>query len=143
MGGGWRPAVKELKRRYKNVHFFGSVDTDELSYRYSQADCFVFPSRTDTFGLVMVEALASGIPVAGYPVPGPLDVVTNDKVGAVDEDLRTACLAAIGCDPADCRAHAETFTWAECARQFRDTLRPIPRSVWQPLKNRVVPNAAA
>ena len=141
VGGG--PQFKELKRRYKNVHFFGSVDTDELSYRYSQADCFVFPSRTDTFGLVMVEALASGIPVAGYPVPGPLDVVTNDKVGAVDEDLRTACLAAIGCDPADCRAHAETFTWAECARQFRDTLRPIPRSVWQPLKNRVVPNAAA
>src|SRR5471032_3052872 len=103
----------------------------------------VFPSRTDTFGLVMVEALASGVPVAGYPVPGPLDVVTNDKVGALDEDLRTACLAAIGCDPIDCRAHAETFTWAECARQFRDTLRPIPRSVWQPLKNRVVPNAAA
>jgi glycosyltransferase involved in cell wall biosynthesis len=141
VGGG--PQFKELKRRYKDVRFFGSVDTEELSYRYSQADCFVFPSRTDTFGLVMVEALASGVPVAGYPVPGPLDVVTNDKVGALDEDLRTACLAAVGCNPADCRAHAETFTWAECARQFRDTLRPIPRSAWQPLKRRVVPNAAS
>ena len=73
VGGG--PQLKELKRRYKGVQFFGSVDTEELSRRYAEADCFVFPSRTDTFGLVMVEALASGVPVAGYPVPGPLDVV--------------------------------------------------------------------
>jgi len=141
VGGG--PQYKELKRRYPDARFFGSVDTEELSCRYAEADCFVFPSRTDTFGLVMVEALASGVPVAGYPVPGPLDVVTNDKVGALDEDLKKACLAAIGCEPADCRAHAETFTWEQCARQFHDTLRPIPRSTWQPLKNRVVPNAAA
>jgi hypothetical protein len=76
-------------------------------------------------------------------VPGPLDVVTIPGVGAVNEDLRTACLAAIKSDPAACRTHAESFTWAECARQFRDTLRIIPRSTWQPLKNRVVPNAAA
>jgi glycosyltransferase involved in cell wall biosynthesis len=141
VGGG--PQLKELQRRYKDIRFFGSVDTEELSRRYAQADCFVFPSRTDTFGLVMVEALASGIPVAGYPVPGPLDVVTTPKVGAIDEDLRTACLAAIGCAPADCRAHAETFTWAQCANQFRDTLRQIPRSAWRPLKRRVMPNAAS
>jgi glycosyltransferase involved in cell wall biosynthesis len=135
--------MKELQRRYKDVRFFGSVDTEELSRRYAQSDCFVFPSRTDTFGLVMVEALASGVPVAAYPVPGPLDVVTTPKVGALNEDLRAACMAAIGCDPVDCRAHAETFTWAQCARQFRDTLRQIPRSVWQPLKRRVMPNAAS
>jgi glycosyltransferase involved in cell wall biosynthesis len=141
VGGG--PQMKELQRRYKDVRFFGSVDTAELARRYAQADCFVFPSRTDTFGLVMVEALASGVPVAAYPVPGPLDVVTSPKVGALDEDLRVACLAAIRCDAADCRAHAETFTWTQCARQFRDTLRPIPRSIWQPLKRRVVPNAAS
>ena len=141
VGGG--PQMKELQRRYKDARFFGSVDTEELSCRYAQADCFVFPSRTDTFGLVMVEALASGVPVAAYPVPGPLDVVTTPKVGALDEDLRAACMAAIGCDPADCRAHAETFTWEQCARQFLDTLRPIPRAVWQPLKRRVVPNAAS
>jgi glycosyltransferase involved in cell wall biosynthesis len=141
VGGG--PQMKELQRRYKDARFFGSVDTEELSCRYAQADCFVFPSRTDTFGLVMVEALASGVPVAGYPVPGPLDVVTTPKVGALNEDLRTACLAAIGCDPVACRAHAETFTWEQCARQFRDTLRPIPRAVWQPLKRRVGPNAAS
>ena len=108
VGGG--PQLKSLERRYPGVHFFGSVDTDELSYRYAQADCFVFPSVTDTFGLVMVEALASGVPVAGYPVPGPLDVVTDPKVGALDEDLRKACLAAVSRDPADCRRHAESFT---------------------------------
>jgi glycosyltransferase involved in cell wall biosynthesis len=141
VGGG--PQMKELQRRYEDARFFGPVDIRELSYRYAQADCFVFPSRTDTFGLVMVEALASGVPVAAYPVPGPLDVVTSPKVGALDEDLRVACLAAIGCDPADCRAHAETFTWERCAQQFRDALRQIPRSTWQPLKRRVVPNAAS
>lgn len=141
VGGG--PQMKELQRRYKDARFFGSVDTEELAHRYAQADCFVFPSRTDTFGLVMVEALASGVPVAAYPVPGPFDLVTSTKVGALDDDLRTACLAAIACDPADCRAHAETFTWAQCARQFRDTLRPIPREVWQPLKRRAVPNPAS
>jgi glycosyltransferase involved in cell wall biosynthesis len=141
VGGG--PQMKELRRRYKSARFFGSVDTVELAQRYAQADCFVFPSRTDTFGLVMVEALAAGVPVAAYPVPGPLDVVTSPKVGALNQDLRAACLAAIGCDPADCRAHAETFTWEQCARQFRDTLRQIPRGIWQPLKRRVVPNAAS
>jgi glycosyltransferase involved in cell wall biosynthesis len=141
VGGG--PQMRALRRRYREARFFGSVDTEELSARYAQADCFVFPSRTDTFGLVMVEALASGVPVAGYPVPGPLDVVTTPKVGALDEDLHTACLAAIGSDPADCRAHAETFTWAQCMIQFRDTLRQIPRGTWQPLKRRVIPNAAS
>jgi glycosyltransferase involved in cell wall biosynthesis len=141
VGGG--PQLKELRRRYKDARFFGSVDTEELALRYSQADCFVFPSRTDTFGLVMVEALASGVPVAGYPVPGPLDVVTTPQVGALHEDLRTACLRAVTCSPDDCRRHAESFTWGGCAQQFLDTLRPIPRSTWQPLKRRVLPDAAA
>jgi glycosyltransferase involved in cell wall biosynthesis len=141
VGGG--PQLKDLRHRYRNARFFGSVDAGQLLARYAQADCFVFPSRTDTFGLVMVEALASGVPVAAYPVPGPLDVVTSPRVGALDEDLRTACLAAIECDPADCRAHAETFTWTQCAAQFRNALRPIPRGTWHPLRRRVVPNAAS
>ncbi len=141
VGGG--PQLAELKRRYKGIKFFGSVDTEKLSQRYAQADCFVFPSRTDTFGLVMVEALASGVPVAGYPVPGPLDVVTVPGVGAIDEDLRKACLAAVTGDPQACRRHAESFTWSSCAEQFFATLRPIPRNAWQPLKRRVVPDAAA
>ena len=141
VGGG--PQLRSLQRRHANARFFGSVDADELSYRYAQADCFVFPSVTDTFGLVMVEALASGVPVAGYPVPGPLDVVTDPKVGALDLDLRTACLAAVSRDPEDCRRHAETFTWERCARQFLEALQVIPRGHWQPLRNRVVPDAAA
>ncbi|MCX7363151.1 MAG: glycosyltransferase family 1 protein [Alphaproteobacteria bacterium] len=141
VGGG--PQLKELRRRHKGVRFFGSVSTEDLSRHYAEADCFVFPSRTDTFGLVMVEALASGVPVAGYPVPGPLDVVTIPTVGAIDQDLRAACLRAIACAPEDCRKHAESFTWDRCAREFLDTLRAIPRNVWQPLKRRVVPNAAS
>ncbi|TAJ23883.1 MAG: glycosyltransferase, partial [Reyranella sp.] len=141
VGGG--PQLAELKRRYKDIEFLGSVDTEELSRRYAQADCFVFPSRTDTFGLVMVEALASGLPVAGYPVPGPLDIVTVPGVGAISEDLRAACLAAVTGDPEACRRHAESFTWERCAAQFLGALQQIPRGVWQPLKRRVVPDAAA
>ena len=141
VGGG--PQLKSLQRRYANARFFGSVDADQLSYRYAQADCFVFPSVTDTFGLVMVEALASGIPVAGYPVPGPLDVVTDSRVGALDENLRTACLAAVSRNPEDCRRHAETFTWERCARQFVNALQIIPHSQWKPLRHRVLPDAAA
>lgn len=136
------PSLRSLKAAYPAVTFLGARHGDELARLFASADVFVFPSRTDTFGLVMVEALASGVPVAGYPVPGPLDVVTVPGVGAVNEDLRAACLAALPSDPAGCRAHAETFTWSECARQFRDTLRPIPRTAWQPLKHRVTPNAA-
>jgi glycosyltransferase involved in cell wall biosynthesis len=141
MGGG--PQLKELRRLHPDVRFFGSVDAEELARRYAQSDCFVFPSRTDTFGLVMVEALASGVPVAAYPVPGPLDVITDPRVGALDEDLRAACLAAIACDPQDCRRHAETFTWDSCAQQFLGALQRIPRSTWKPLKRRAVPDAAA
>ena len=141
VGGG--PQLAELRRRYKGIQFFGSVDTEELSMRYAQADCFVFPSRTDTFGLVMVEALASGVPVAGYPVPGPIDIVTVPGVGAIDEDLRAACLAAVTGDPAACRRHAENFTWERCAAQFLAALQPIPRSIWQPLKQRAAADAAA
>ena len=143
MGGRRRPAARRLKRRYKDVRFFGSVDTEELACRYAQADCFVFPSRTDTFGLVMVEALASGVPVAGYPVPGPLDVVTNPKVGAVDEDLRTACLARSTLRSRRLPPPRRDLHLGRCAQQFLDNLRQIPRSTWQPLKRRALPDAAA
>ncbi len=140
VGGG--PQLGRLRTRYPSARFFGSVDTDELSYRYAQADCFVFPSVTDTFGLVMVEALASGVPVAGYPVPGPLDVVTDPKVGALDTDLRAACLSAVGRERDDCRRHAESFTWERCAQQFLGALRPIPRGRWQSLPGHPVADAA-
>jgi glycosyltransferase involved in cell wall biosynthesis len=125
VGGG--PQLAPLRRKYPAVRFFGSVEHEELAFRYSQADCFVFPSRTDTFGNVMVEALASGLPVAAFPVPGPVDIITRPAFGCLDEDLRKACLAAAGLpDPAARRAYASTFTWQRCAEQFLANLAVIP-----------------
>lgn len=125
VGGG--PQLASLRRKYPAVSFFGSVEHEELAFRYSQADCFVFPSRTDTFGNVMVEALASGLPVAAFPVPGPVDIVTSPILGSLNKDLRAACLAAVGLpDPAARRAYASTFTWQRCADQFCANLAVIP-----------------
>jgi glycosyltransferase involved in cell wall biosynthesis len=90
------------------------------------ADALVFPSRTDTFGLVLLEALACGTPVAALPVTGPLDVLAGAEgaVGVLHEDLRTACLLALGADRAACRAHAERFSWRACAETFAENLVP-------------------
>ncbi len=82
---------------------------------------FVFPSRTDTFGIVMVEAMASGLPVAAYPVPGPIDVV-GPGAGVLDEDLRAACLRALTLPRDQAREHSMRFTWQESARQFLDNI---------------------
>ena len=128
------PQRAALMRRFPHAHFAGWREHDALARAYAQADVFVFPSRTDTFGLVLLEALASGTPVAAYPVTGPLDVIGTTPggtwgdgwpVGALDEDLRTACLRALGADRAQCRAHAERYSWAACARRFRDGLVPV------------------
>ena len=82
---------------------------------------FVFPSRTDTFGIVMIEAMASGLPVAAYPVPGPIDVV-GPGAGVLDEDLRAACLKALTLPREQAREHSMRFTWQESARQFLDNI---------------------
>ena len=119
------PQRAALMKRFPAVHFTGWRDNGALARAYAQADVFVFPSRTDTFGLVLLEALASGTPVAAYPVIGPLDVVGDAPVGALDEDLRAACLRALQADRARCRQHAETSSWAACARRFRDSLVPV------------------
>ena len=116
------PQRAALMRRFPSAHFTGWRDNGALARAYTQADVFVFPSRTDTFGLVLLEALAAGTPVAAYPVTGPLDVIGDAPVGAMDEDLRAACLRALGADRALCRAHAERFSWPACARRFRDSL---------------------
>jgi glycosyltransferase involved in cell wall biosynthesis len=115
------PALEGLKRRFPDAHFLGSLRGAPLASAYASADVFVFPSRTDTFGLVMIEALACGTPVAAYPVPGPLDVLTGET-GAMDTDLTRATATALDKDPARCAAYAQGFTWAASARQFREAL---------------------
>lgn len=119
------PARAGLQARFPGVHFTGYRDNGLLARSYAGADVFVFPSRTDTFGLVLLEALASGTPVAAFPVTGPLDVITDPRIGALDEDLRAACLTALDCDRAACRVHAEGWSWEACAAQFRATLVPV------------------
>lgn len=121
------PQLAELRQRYPHVHFAGFQDEAALVRYYAAADVFVFPSRTDTFGLVMLEALASGVPVAAFPVPGPLDVIGNSGVGCLDDDLKRAALRALEISPAACREYALTFTWAHCAELFLQNLCPIER----------------
>ncbi|WP_173977877.1 glycosyltransferase family 1 protein [Magnetospirillum sp. UT-4] len=122
------PARAPLMRRFPHVHWRIANGDEELSRYFAAADCFVFPSLTDTFGLVMLEALASGVPVAAYPVPGPADVVGDAPVGVLGHDLGAAALAALTVDPAACRDHAARFSWEAVARQFLGLLRPIGRS---------------
>ncbi len=118
------PARAELEARYPDVLFTGALGGAPLAAAFAGADVFVFPSRTDTFGLVMIEALACGTPVAAYPVPGPLDILDR-SVGAMDEDLSTAIVAALKLDRRDCARHGARFTWAASAQQFVDALVPI------------------
>jgi glycosyltransferase involved in cell wall biosynthesis len=120
VGGG--PQLDELKQRYPNVVFTGPKFGVDLAEHYASADVFVFPSLTDTFGNVLLEALACGVPVAAYNVMGPKDVVANGSVGILGADLKEAALSALSLDRAACRAHAEQFSWSACARRFRDIL---------------------
>jgi glycosyltransferase involved in cell wall biosynthesis len=125
------PQRAALMRRFPQAHFAGYRENGALARAYARADVFVFPSRTDTFGLVLLEALASGTPVAAFPVTGPLDVIGGASdgartdgwpVGALDTDLRAACLRALGADRVACRAHAERYSWAACAQRFKESL---------------------
>jgi glycosyltransferase involved in cell wall biosynthesis len=120
------PLLNHLRRRYADVHFVGVKEGEELARYYAAADVFVFPSRTDTFGLVLLEALASGVPVAAYPVPGPLDILEKSGAGVLDEDLRAAVVAALSIPPARCRAYAETFSWEKSVMQFLSNLSLLP-----------------
>jgi glycosyltransferase involved in cell wall biosynthesis len=121
------PQLESLKRKYSDVVFAGGHKGEELAARFASADVFVFPSRTDTFGLVMLEALASGLPVAAYPVPGPLDVITDAKAGVLHEDLREAARRALSLNKEDARAHAETYSWRRTAEMFVANLAPFRR----------------
>jgi glycosyltransferase involved in cell wall biosynthesis len=126
------PQRVELQRKYPEARFVGYKHGEELARYMAAADVFVFPSRTDTFGLVMLEALSSGVPVAAFPVQGPLDVILSDRVGALDEDLTTAITAALALRPEDCREYALRYSWGDCARLFESYLAPITRTSVRP-----------
>jgi glycosyltransferase involved in cell wall biosynthesis len=112
------PELNRLRADYPDVQFVGAKTGMELARHYAAADVFVFPSRTDTFGVVMLEAMASGVPVAAYPVRGPIDIVQNGKTGFLDEDLQKAALQALELDPNRCREFALQFSWPNSAKYF-------------------------
>ena len=119
------PKLEELKRRHPEAHFLGKHEGRDLARLYASADVFVFPSRTDTFGLVLLEAMASGLPVAAYPVTGPIDVIGDSSAGVLDEDLRRAALAALEIPRERARQHALRYTWTASADQFVENLWPL------------------
>lgn len=127
------PQLHELQNQYPDVQFVGMKIGEELAHYYAAADIFIFPSRTDTFGLVLIEALACGVPVAAYPVPGPLDVIEHSDVGVLHQDLQTAVNQVLANPPSreKCRNYAMRYAWEVCTQQFLDNLC-VP--TWQ-LKN--------
>ncbi|WP_243480083.1 glycosyltransferase family 4 protein [Orrella daihaiensis] len=124
---GEGPMAEGLKRQYPNARYIGVIPQEELAKLYSQADVFVFPSLTDTFGLVMVEAMACGLPVAAYPVAGPIDVVGDSGAGVLHDDLKQACLACLNIDRSAAIHRAAQFTWPLATQQFYDALTPMRR----------------
>jgi len=118
------PLMARLQKAYPEVYFAGIFPQAELARFYRAADVFVFPSLTDTFGLVLLEAMACGTPVAAYPVAGPLDVVGNSGAGVLDQDLKQACIKAMQLDRTHVRQIAEGFSWQAAARQFEQHLHP-------------------
>src|SRR5262245_20238023 len=119
------PESASLASKYPQAHFTGAKFGEELARYFAASDVFVFPSRTDTFGLVMLEALASGIPVAAYPVPGPKDVIGNSQVGVLSEDLGQAAVRCLKISPSICREFAVQFSWKACAESFVRHLEPV------------------
>lgn len=125
---GAGPDLDELRKKYKDALFTGPKFGEELARHYQSADVFVFPSKTDTFGIVIIEALACGVPVAGFPVTGPLDIVTDERLGAVNEDLSKAvdqALAAPGTREERARYAASTYSWESVSQDFMHYLIEI------------------
>jgi glycosyltransferase involved in cell wall biosynthesis len=116
------PARADLQARFPDAHYLGMLAGQALADVYASADAFVFPSRTDTFGLVMLEALAAGTPVAAYPVTGPRDVLGASGCGVLNEDLRAAALAALAIPRDRCRAYAQGATMTQSCRSFLDNV---------------------
>ena len=118
------PQFAQLKKKYPQTHFVGAKFEQDLARHFADADVFVFPSKTDTFGLVIIEAMATGTPVAAYPVTGPIDIVPGSGAGVLDEDLRTACLGALELSREDAAAHAQNFSWEAVSDVFFNLLTP-------------------
>jgi glycosyltransferase involved in cell wall biosynthesis len=126
------PQRAELERKHPDAVFLGEKTGQDLTSHLASADVFVFPSLTDTFGVVQLEALACGTPVAAFPVTGPKDVISDHPIGAIDDDLRSACLRALTMSREACRNFALQRSWENSARQFignLSTLQPsrVPR----------------
>jgi glycosyltransferase involved in cell wall biosynthesis len=126
------PARPALAEAYPDAVFLGAMQGEALAQVYAAADVFVFPSRTDTFGLVLLEALASGVPVAAFPVTGPRDVIGTAPVGVLSEDLRAACFGALQIRREACTAFAAEHTWEVCARIFVDHMADIGATARSP-----------
>ncbi|HKJ63105.1 MAG TPA: glycosyltransferase family 1 protein [Hyphomicrobiales bacterium] len=123
VGGG--PRLKMLKSNFPDTIFTGPLFGEELAKAFASADVFVFPSLTDTYGVVLLEALACGVPVAAFPVTGPRDVIVDCKVGSLKDDLREAALTALEIDRNECRSYALGFSWERCALQFIDNIGSV------------------
>jgi glycosyltransferase involved in cell wall biosynthesis len=119
------PARADLEKRFPHAHFLGYKFGEDLARHVASSDVFVFPSRTDTLGLVMLEAMASGVPVAAYPVDGPLDVVLDGLNGSLNWDLGAAIKSALRLDRSKCHAFASTFSWRHCTQVFLEQLQPV------------------
>lgn len=125
------PDLPRLREQYPHVFFVGQKQGEELAAHVAAADVFVFPSLTDTFGLVMLEAMACGVPVAAYPVTGPLDVVRQGETGVLDHDLCRAVLGALTIDPSACIAYTAQNSWQHWTQRFVSLLEPFEEERWR------------
>lgn len=137
------PMKTKLERKYPNAVFLGEKTGKDLAAHVAAADVFVFPSLTDTFGVVQLEALACGTPVAAFPVTGPLDVIADHPIGALDHDLHAAALRALTMSRTACRDFALSHSWESCARQFLGHLAALRSGLTLEPAQRLVGQAAA
>jgi glycosyltransferase involved in cell wall biosynthesis len=124
---GEGPSRSKLMEKFPGVHFVGAKFGEDLARHFADADVFVFPSQTDTFGLVIIEAMATGTPVAGYIAPGPKDIIPGSSAGVIGDDLRAAAIEALKLNRDEVRAFSEKFSWRACTEDFLHLLQPLPR----------------
>lgn len=133
------PAREELSNKYKDVIFLGPKFGQELAECYANADVFVFPSLTDTFGLVILEAMATGTPVAAFDAPGPRDIIPNSNAGVIGDDLKQNIIDALKLDRIEVNKYAQKYSWRACAEEFLHNLDPLPimekTKIWRRVKN--------